>query len=123
MQTVTLNLFEQLMAQASEAISHYPQIGDNGNWFVWDVDSGAFVDTGETALGDPTQWYTGTSITGVEAQPLQRFHRLALLWRDLGTCISTKQRRTYTAAHWLEMPQRRYGRIGQTSRARRVLML
>ena len=69
MQTVTLNLFEQLMAQASEAISHYPQIGDNGNWFVWDVDSGAFVDTGETALGDPTQWYTGTSITGVDATP------------------------------------------------------
>lgn len=69
MQTVTLNLFEQLMAQASEAISHYPQIGDNGNWFVWDVDSGAFVDTGETALGDPTQWYTGASITGVDATP------------------------------------------------------
>ena len=69
MGAITLDLFEQLMAQASEAISHYPQIGDNGNWFVWDVDSGAFVDTGETALGDPTQWYTGTSITGVDATP------------------------------------------------------
>ena len=66
---ITLNLFEQLMAQVSEAAAHYPYIGLNGNWFVWSVSGGAFVDTGESANGAPSYWYTGTTITGTDATP------------------------------------------------------
>ncbi len=38
--------------QAEEAQLHYPMVGTNGNWFVWDVDSGSWVDTGVHAQGD-----------------------------------------------------------------------
>ena len=37
--------------EAVEASQHYPYIGANGNWFSWDVDNEAFVDTGVLAAG------------------------------------------------------------------------
>lgn len=36
---------------AEVAITRYPKIGANGNWWVWDVATGAFVDTGYAAKG------------------------------------------------------------------------
>lgn len=38
--------------QAEEAQLHYPMVGTNGNWFVWDVNSGSWVDTGVHAQGE-----------------------------------------------------------------------
>ncbi len=38
-------------ARAEEAAAHYPRIGENGNWFVWDPGAGAFADTGRPAAG------------------------------------------------------------------------
>lgn len=41
----------QVVADVAEATSHYPRIGDNGNWFVWDITAGEWVDTGVAAGG------------------------------------------------------------------------
>ncbi len=40
-QTPTPDVYEQILSSAKP-----PYIGDNGNWFVWDVGSKAFADTG-----------------------------------------------------------------------------
>lgn len=69
-QTITLDLFEQLMAQADATISKYPYIDEaSGNWFVWNPTLGVWEDTGESANGAPSYWYTGTTITGTETTP------------------------------------------------------
>lgn len=65
MGTITLNLFEQLMAQADAAISKYPTI-TNGNWYVWNVTVGEYQDTGVAAS---SQWKSGTGITGTSTTP------------------------------------------------------
>ncbi|NCC05238.1 MAG: hypothetical protein EOM37_14665 [Proteobacteria bacterium] len=65
MQTVTLNLFEQLMAQANTAISKYPTV-TNGNWYVWNVTAEEYQDTGVAAS---SQWKSGTGITGTSTTP------------------------------------------------------
>lgn len=36
---------------AVDASVNPPQIGENGNWFVWDFDAGMYVDTGVAASG------------------------------------------------------------------------
>lgn len=70
MEAITLNLFEQLMAQASATISKYPYIDEaTGRWFVWSPTLGEWVDTGESSNGAPSYWYTGTTITGTNATP------------------------------------------------------
>lgn len=38
-------------AKVESAVQHYPKIGENDDWFVWDVEAGAFVDTGIKARG------------------------------------------------------------------------
>lgn len=38
-------------ANAEAAREQYPKIGENGNWWVWDVAQGRFVDTGVPASG------------------------------------------------------------------------
>ena len=44
--TVTLDLFEQTIAQANEAISNYPYIDETtGNWFVLNPNTAQFDDT------------------------------------------------------------------------------
>ena len=40
--------------RCEDAEAHYPQIGTNGNWYVWDVNAGAFVDTGFPSGGGTT---------------------------------------------------------------------
>lgn len=39
-------------AAANAAAGRAPYIGENGNWFVWDVETGAYVDSGEVSKGD-----------------------------------------------------------------------
>ena len=63
--TITLNLFEQLMAQANAAISKYPTV-TNGNWYVWNVTAEEYQDTGVAAS---SQWKSGTGITGTSTTP------------------------------------------------------
>lgn len=49
---VTINLFEQLMAQANTTISKYPYVDETtGNWFVWNPTTELWVDTGVHAQG------------------------------------------------------------------------
>ena len=52
------NLIEEALAQmnemveqSSENVSHYPYIGQNNNWMVWDANAGEYADTGIHALG------------------------------------------------------------------------
>lgn len=46
------DLASQNAQKALDAVSHYPYIDDTTkNWFVWDVETGAFVDTGVRAQG------------------------------------------------------------------------
>lgn len=63
-----------LFAQAAEtAAGHYPYIGSNGNWFVWDTQTSAFVDTlipaqgpqGETGQTGPAGVVQDVQINGV----------------------------------------------------------
>lgn len=44
---------EEAQGAAETASSHYPYIGENRHWFVWDLSVGAFVDTGVAAGGQP----------------------------------------------------------------------
>ena len=41
----------EIAGRCEEAAGHYPYIGDNGDWYVWDVDAEEFVDTGMYAGG------------------------------------------------------------------------
>ena len=36
---------------ARSAATHQPIIGGNGNWFLWDIEKGIYVDSGTTATG------------------------------------------------------------------------
>lgn len=50
---ITLDLFEQLMAQAEATIAKYPYVDDTtGNWFVWNPGTGLFEDTEVHAQGE-----------------------------------------------------------------------
>ena len=50
---ITLDLFEQLMAQAEATIAKYPYVdGTTGNWFVWNPGTGLFEDTEVHAQGE-----------------------------------------------------------------------
>ena len=49
---VTQNFFDQLMAQAADAISKYPIIDDgDGNWYTYNVTTELYEDTGVHAQG------------------------------------------------------------------------
>jgi len=65
--TISLDLFEQLMAQASTTISKYPYVDETtGNWFVWNPGTSAFKNSGYSASAE---WMTGTGITGTSTTP------------------------------------------------------
>jgi len=52
-------------SEAVEAVNHYPKIGANGNWLVWDVENEQFTDTGLPASGitDVSTTFTPNIIT------------------------------------------------------------
>lgn len=39
-------------AQAEAAVEKMPSIGENGNWYAWDAEAGAYVDTGIPSRGE-----------------------------------------------------------------------
>lgn len=67
MGTITLDLFEQLLAQAAASIGHYAYIDETtGNWFNWNPSLGVFEDTGVHAQGiQGIQGETGATGAGV----------------------------------------------------------
>lgn len=65
--TISLDLFEQLMAQAEAVVSKFPYIdGTTGNWFAWNPSAGVFENSGYSAS---PEWMTGTGITGTSTTP------------------------------------------------------
>lgn len=64
---------ENAANKAASAAIHQPIVGDNGNWYTWSFDAGAYVDTGIYAGGDAPyigengNWYVGQTDTGVSA--------------------------------------------------------
>jgi len=44
--------FTQAEARIQAAASHYPYVGGNGNWFIWNVTDAVWEDTGRPARGE-----------------------------------------------------------------------
>ena len=64
--TITLDLFEQLMAQAEAVVAKFPYIDEiTGNWFAWNPALSAYEDTGIHAQGE--QGIQG--IQGIQGNP------------------------------------------------------
>lgn len=59
--------------KAESAAVRQPIVGGNGNWWTWDLEAGAYVDTGIYSggdapyIGDNGNWYVGQTDTGVAA--------------------------------------------------------
>lgn len=59
--------------KAVNAAVRQPIVGGNGNWWTWDLEAGAYVDTGIYSGGDAPHigtngnWYVGQTDTGVPA--------------------------------------------------------
>jgi hypothetical protein len=61
---------EQSAINAAAWSANPPYIGANGNWFVYDADTEAYVDTGVYASGtEGSLWYTGTAVNGKDVNP------------------------------------------------------
>lgn len=56
---------EEAADKAAAAAVHQPTVGDNGNWWVWDQESGEYVDTGKPTGGDYSKIDNKPSINGV----------------------------------------------------------
>lgn len=70
LEPMTLEADMGIMTQGGEAVNESPYIGDNGNWYVWDADTEAYVDTGVTATGpkgDPGEADLSLGMTGAAA--------------------------------------------------------
>lgn len=59
--------------KAANAAVRQPIVGGNDNWWTWDLEAGAYVDTGIYSVGDAPyigtngNWYVGQTDTGVAA--------------------------------------------------------
>ena len=75
-------LIEELLEEAQSITSNFPYIGANGNWWYWDKDAGAYVDSGVDAsititIGDTSTLPAGSSATvtnsGTATDPIFNF--------------------------------------------------
>ena len=66
-----LDIISAALAEMREAVEetqsnveHYPYVGENNHWYLWDVELGEFVDTGVRALGEgvPAGGTTGQAL-------------------------------------------------------------
>lgn len=71
----------QVVADVTDAASHYPRIGDNGNWFVWDITAGEWVDTGVAAGGGGSGGEDGFS-PAVTITAITGGHRVTITDKD-----------------------------------------
>ena len=61
---------EQAAIDAGAWSANPPYIGANGNWFVYDIDTTSYTDTGVYAAGtEGNLWYSGTAISGKDPTP------------------------------------------------------
>lgn len=70
LEPMTLEADIGIMTRSGKAVNESPYIGDNGNWYVWDADTGAYVDTGVAATGpkgDPGAADPSLGMTGAAA--------------------------------------------------------
>ena len=64
---------ENAANKASSAAIHQPIVGDNQNWWTWNIAAGTYVDTGIYAaghspyIGNNGDWWIGAEDTGVAA--------------------------------------------------------
>ena len=75
-------LVEDLLEEAQAINTHFPYIGANGNWWYWDKDAGAYVDSGVDAsititIGQTSTLPAGSSATvtntGTSTDPIFNF--------------------------------------------------
>ena len=75
-------LVEDLLEEAQAINTHFPYIGANGNWWYWDKDAGAYVDSGVDAsititIGNTSTLPAGSSATvtnsGTSTDPVFNF--------------------------------------------------
>lgn len=80
-----LDVISAALAQINQAVqeteanaAHYPYIGENNNWFLWDNETGAFIDTNVSAIGP------GIQEGGTTGQILKKASNLDFdtLWGD-----------------------------------------
>ena len=45
------NELPRLLEEVHDATHNVPYIGDNGNWYIWDAEAGAYVDSGKPSQG------------------------------------------------------------------------
>lgn len=56
---------QQAVADADAAVAHYPKVGEDGYWYVWNVSTGEWVNTHVPASGDPSILIDDTAGAGV----------------------------------------------------------
>lgn len=63
--------------RAEAAAMHQPQVGENGNWWTWNPETGEYEDTGIYSggdapyIGENKHWFVGNTDTGVLAEGTQ----------------------------------------------------
>lgn len=63
--------------RAEAAATHQPQVGENGNWWTWNPETGEYEDTGIYSggdapyIGENKHWFVGNTDTGVLAEGTQ----------------------------------------------------
>lgn len=51
-------------ASAAVSAARQPYVGVNGNWYIYDIATEAYVDSGHASYGDVAVWHHGTAVTG-----------------------------------------------------------
>ena len=49
--TAALNQIEEAVEETQSNVAHYPYVGEDDHWYVWDAEHNEFVDTGVIAAG------------------------------------------------------------------------
>ena len=63
------NAAAEAAKKAANSVAHVPYIGNNNHWFVWDVVTGAYVDTGVYATGRDGSTIVADGLYGFDVDP------------------------------------------------------
>ena len=64
--TAALNQIEEAVEETQSNVAHYPYVGEDDHWYVWDAEHNEFVDTGVIAAGP------GVAEGGITGQILKK---------------------------------------------------
>lgn len=70
---------QQALYEAGVTVSHYPQVGEDGYWYTWDMANGEWVSTGVKAQGNPG--LDGDSPT-ITVENITGGHRITIIDAD-----------------------------------------